>query len=385
MMRQFLRYIKTGAIPRVALASIIVAVLVVFSIFAALQYQKMRKQGARDFPSAGESLLTTSADLREHSQAQLAGLDGFIVWSSNRSGNHNIYLMALPMMDISQITNHPHTEYFPRVSPDGERILFQRSRQPWVSQRNLVDWDLYLLDLNSGAERKLASKAGNANWLNGREITYLDHGVDVTKLDIVSGKSERLFGGSGGVLGDDATLFTPEHNPYTAETVFTTRQAYLNISTGHWGTALAKGDTLNGIHEGCQISWSSDFSTLYQVATGGIGKTQVMRVDSTSRQATPWFDLAGEFDHEYWPKDANVEASELGVVVLGASRGDHEHDVADYEIFLLRDANRLQGAAVTPIRLTFHTGNDNWPDIYLVPDRKPQYSACPAGKSAFSC
>ena len=46
--------------------------------------------------------------------------------------------------------------------------------------------------------------------------------------------------------------------------------------------------------------------------------------------------------------------------MLGASAGGHEHDVADYEIFLWQvgaPADQVQ-------RLTFHSGNDNWPDIY---------------------
>jgi Tol biopolymer transport system component len=70
-------------------------------------------------------------------------------------------------------------------------------------------------------------------------------------------------------------------------------------------------------------------------------------------------DLDGEFSHEYWPKDsANGE-----YLVFGASRGKHhhEHDVADYEIFLWKVGSDPSKAT----RLTFHTGNDNWPDVYI--------------------
>ena len=41
----------------------------------------------------------------------------------------------------------------------------------------------------------LANKAGNASWLNDQEITYLDHGVAVKKLNIASGIVEHLLGG----------------------------------------------------------------------------------------------------------------------------------------------------------------------------------------------
>ena len=50
-------------------------------------------------------------------------------------------------------------------------------------------------------------------------------------------------------------------------------------------------------------------------------------------------------------------------LVFGASRseGEHEHDQADYEIFLWQIGSDPTQAT----RLTFHTGNDNWPDVYI--------------------
>jgi hypothetical protein len=50
-------------------------------------------------------------------------------------------------------------------------------------------------------------------------------------------------------------------------------------------------------------------------------------------------------------------------MVLGASAGGHEHDTADYEIFLWKTGAPAAAAA----RLTFHTGNDCWPDVWLEP------------------
>jgi hypothetical protein len=48
-------------------------------------------------------------------------------------------------------------------------------------------------------------------------------------------------------------------------------------------------------------------------------------------------------------------------LVLGASAGGHEHDVADYEIFLWS----VESPIDTAVRLTFHSGNDNWPDVFV--------------------
>ena len=71
----------------------------------------------------------------------------------------------------------------------------------------------------------------------------------------------------------------------------------------------------------------------------------------------PWLDLPAPYSHEYFPK-LNREGRYL---VLGASAGGHEHDVADYEIFLWPVGESADQA----LRLTFHSGNDNWPDIFI--------------------
>ena len=70
-----------------------------------------------------------------------------------------------------------------------------------------------------------------------------------------------------------------------------------------------------------------------------------------------WLDMPGEYSHEYFPKLSNSE----DYLVFGSSTGDHEHDSADYEIFIWQVGTPVQSAS----RLTFHTGNDNWPDIFI--------------------
>jgi hypothetical protein len=49
------------------------------------------------------------------------------------------------------------------------------------------------------------------------------------------------------------------------------------------------------------------------------------------------------------------------VLIYGASTGGHEHDTADYEIFLWPISSPMSST----VRLSYHTGNDNWPDVFL--------------------
>ncbi len=73
----------------------------------------------------------------------------------------------------------------------------------------------------------------------------------------------------------------------------------------------------------------------------------------------PLLDLPLPWSHEYFPRVSNDGA----LLVLGAAREGHEHDTADYEIFLWRIGTSAEAAA----RVSFHTGNDQWPDVWVNP------------------
>ena len=137
------------------------------------------KQGRFTPPPAGESVL-------ERDIAKADGLpEGFVVWSSNRFGNHDILKMKLPGREITRLTNHPHTEFHPRVSPDGNHVVFSRSHIPWVSQRNQAPWDVIILNLQSGEERLLAKNANWPTWsTDGKEVYFLRNLTEFTRINV---------------------------------------------------------------------------------------------------------------------------------------------------------------------------------------------------------
>ena len=56
-----------------------------------------------------------------------------------------------------------------------------------------------------------------------------------------------------------------------------------------------------------------------------------------------------------------------------ATQRGHDHDIADYEIYLWEVGAPAESAA----RLTFHSGNDRWPDIFI-----PGAAAMPAATTS---
>lgn len=330
------------------------------SSFLALELRAAKKLGALSAPSSGQA----SANLgqwKKLSQAHLSKLNGFVVFSSNRDGNHDIFKLNFADFTLSKLTEHEHTETYPRISPDGKRIVFSRAHQPWVSQRNLVAWDIYLLDLATGIERRLGSNGTAAQWLDNDRISFLQDANKVVQIDLNNLKTHILFQpGMDNSMPVGSQIHDPKINPVTGQIVFTAKQSHIGINSGHWGTAITIGNQVKGLYEGCELSWSSDGKRLFQVSKGGRDDgLKLIWVDPVSFATQTMVDLEGEFNHEYWPKDsANGE-----YVVFGASRGpqEHEHDTQDYELFLWRAGSDTSKAT----RLTFHTGNDNWPDIFL--------------------
>jgi hypothetical protein len=68
-------------------------------------------------------------------------------------------------------------------------------------------------------------------------------------------------------------------------------------------------------------------------------------------------DVPGRRSHEYFPQ----LSSDGQWMVWGITQRGHDHDLADYEIYLWHVGDAAEGA----VRLTYHSGNDRWPDIFI--------------------
>jgi nucleoside-diphosphate-sugar epimerase len=80
-------------------------------------------------------------------------VDGAIVWSSSRLGNHDIFLMKTDGTGVKALTSGEQVDWYPRFSPDGKQILFVRSKKGWVSEQDAnrpEKWDQYVMDREGG-------------------------------------------------------------------------------------------------------------------------------------------------------------------------------------------------------------------------------------------
>ncbi|MEO6603918.1 MAG: hypothetical protein ABIQ16_28805 [Polyangiaceae bacterium] len=288
---------------------------------------------------------------------------GLIVWSSSREENHDLYTMSTDGSDVKQITKGDQVDWFPRFSPDGSKVLFCRSKSGWVSERDANSsekWDLYTVASSGGEVTKVIKDASWGSWISADEVLFV-RGTKIFRSKLGSGE-ETLIMDSDGVsdLGG-ALLQQPELSADGKFIAITLRGS--KRETGIWSIAK-KSWTQTGL--GCQINWTPDQASIYWVHPTGNGGSRVFKMPITN--GTPpakepdedqlqFMDMPGRRSHEYFP-----QLSRDGKwLVWGITQRGHDHDIADYEIYLWEVGTPFEKA----VRLTYNSGNDRWPDIFI--------------------
>jgi hypothetical protein len=347
-----------AALPRArrmrawAFTLVLAALAVAMALHTAL---RARALGALTPPERGAEQTVPDA-AREVVRAQLDGARGFVVWSSNRHGSHDLLRMDLPKMTIRRLTSDEHTDTYPRLCPEGRRVVFCRSQIPWVSQRDPVPWDLWLLDLETGAERLLAKHGFQPSWTaDGAAVVFVRHGTQVVEHRLADGAETVLLESGQGKLPAGLKFQTPYRHPAHPELAVTVR------GRRRAAALIAPGGGLDRVisAHGCQLAWAPDGAFVYWADKGGRMGLRFYTARPEAPEPVAWLDLAGEHSHQYFPK----LSADGRFLVMGASAGGHEHDTEDYEVYLWNTATPPEAA----VRLTFHTGNDCWPDVHLIP------------------
>lgn len=132
--------------------------------------------------------------------------------------------------------------------------------------------------------------------------------------------------------------------------------------TGIWDVRKKKW-TRTG--EGCQINWAPSGDEVYWVHPTGNGGSRVLHLPVTDGKATKsdsdldaitLVDIPGRRSHEYFPQ----LSSDGKWLVWAATQRGHDHDTADYDIYLWEVGTPASEA----VRLTYNSANDRWPDIF---------------------
>jgi hypothetical protein len=302
-------------------------------------------------------------------QAELARMkevggraNGLIVWSSSRLGNHDLFTMKTDGSDVKTITKGEQVDWFPRFSPDGSQILFTRSKQGWVSEKDANDsdkWDIYTVKPDGSDPEKVVASASWGSYVGPGEIVF-QRGTKIFRTKLGSKEEQELVDSKGVSDLDGSLLQQPELSSDGKFLAITLRGA--KRETGIWD--LTK-KTWNNTGLGCQIAFTPANDAIYWVNPTGNGGSEVFRMPfkdgkaltETDEDALGFMDLPGRRSHEYFPK----LSADGKWMVWGITQRGHDHDIADYEIYLWEVGKKPEDA----VRLTHHSGNDRWPDIFI--------------------
>ncbi|HEY8341193.1 MAG TPA: amidohydrolase family protein [Egibacteraceae bacterium] len=140
-----------------------------------------------------------------------------IAFQSYLDGTYHIWTVAPDGSDLRQLTDGGFDDREPVWSPDGSQIAFASDRDNAGQQRSANGYDIWVVDVASGAVRRVTRAAlGFSNhqpaWApNGSEIAYVESGSGVRRILAIDADGQ----GSPRVLHEHSqgTLHTPRWSP----------------------------------------------------------------------------------------------------------------------------------------------------------------------------
>jgi hypothetical protein len=332
--------------------------------------------GCATAPMAGMEKEVKPADL-EALKANGAKAGGLVVWTSSRAGTPHVFSMRTDGSDTHQLTKGDNTDWRPRFSPDGTKILFQRSRDADFvreSDANRPDaWDLYTVGVDGGDLQKVADNATWGSWFGPDEIVFL-RGSKIMRKKLGAENETRVMDTARYPMFEGAIVQQPElshDGHFVALTLAGVRR-----QVGIWSL---KKKVWTSFGQGTQIGWSPDGASVYWIDDSGkegrIAREPVVAgvpADDHDPDQTVLVDLGGRRSRERFPRLAN----DGKWLVFAAAITGLENDVEDYELFLWETGSSRSSAT----RLTFHTANDRWPDIFIGEPGKAAPAAAEAAK-----
>jgi hypothetical protein len=335
------------------------------------------------------SMATPNGSERKALETLKGTVIGKIVWSSSRaSSKHDIWIMNADGTDQKPLTNSPNNvDWFSRFSPDGSTVLFVRSKSGWAPENDaemFEKWDLWTVAIDGTGEKKVAADAVWGTWRPSGDSIVFARGTKVFIKSLSSGEEKELFDAES-TFKKGACAQQPELSPDGRLLAMTMRGTMRE--TGIWNFEKKAWNSTGG---GCEMGWFPSSIKVYRMNEGqGNGGTEVLQID-LDRDGKPvarvsglsipkelrFMDLPGRRSHEYFPE---IDRSGQWMVWCATQYG-HEHDIADYEVYIWKIGNDKKDA----VRLTFHTANDRWPDIFIGTPSVPKKETPkpPAGDSA---
>ena len=221
-----------------------------------------------------------------------------------------------------------------------------------------VPGELRLIDVDSGEQRTLAERAktyGRGHravvWRDAGELIHVGADGRTMLLELAGGTSRALL---------------PEPRPKLGWLV----DATLSHATNGFPTFSVLDAERQQVEErrafgGCEPYFSHDGRWGFWIPSPG---GPIDAIDLASREVTTLVQksdprMPGEQGYLYFP----MLSRDGRLLTFSASDDEHDHSVANYDVYVAPTDPRTLELISDPVRLTTHTATDRYPDVYLAP------------------
>ncbi len=268
-----------------------------------------------------------------------------IAFTSERSGNNDVYLMNADGSNVRQLTNHGAKDEDPAPSPNGAQIAFTTYRDG--------NWEIYVMNADGSNQRNLSRHGGDdyaASWSpNGQQITFYSTRDNVRQIYVMNadGSNQRRISSpdNGGNTDDWAPVWSPNGSviayqgiPHRNSGGDGTADIFLIDPNGGSKRNLTQG---SGADEESP-AWSPNGNQiLYQSNRNGNYDIWIMNADGSGQRTLT--SGPGEDEYPAWSRD--------GRFILFQSNRD-----GDVDLYVMNaDGSNIR-------RVTFGGGEDEYAD-----------------------
>ena len=116
-----------------------------------------------------------------------------IVFSKSKDGIYQIYVMNDTGRNITPISENPYSEWMPRWSSNGSRIIFLRD----ITHNDSIDPDIYIMNFDGTNDKQLLDHKGTIRDISfspdGKKVLYITAYIGINILDIETRETNKIL------------------------------------------------------------------------------------------------------------------------------------------------------------------------------------------------
>ncbi|HYG74960.1 MAG TPA: LamG-like jellyroll fold domain-containing protein [Planctomycetota bacterium] len=286
--------------------------------------------------------------------------EGYLVWQSNRSGRWRIWKRNLDGSGEMQLSaEEPDRDHFAaHISPDGEHVVYISLPKDTPPNRRIqpphVVFPIKIVNRDGTGDRVLISSGRTywgdrcAVWADNETLIYIARDCSTHQFNLKTGEDTTLIPESGNRpwLINASKTFAAQGNP---------------PQFSRYDAKTQRLETLFHV-EGCQAYFghNTPWAVWMNGSGGPIGKVRLDTLEMGSVLEYHDARMPATRNYMYFPMISRCGR----LFTFAASPNQHDYWTSDYDIFVAEVDPQTLEVKGRPVRYTFTTSTDTFPDVF---------------------